>query len=408
LSDYQPREAFMPLHLRENRWSVIVAHRRAGKTVSCINDLLTQALSTTKENARYAYIAPYYSQAKQIAWDYLKRYGRSVATKVSESELSIDLTNGSRIRLFGADNADALRGMYLDGVVLDEYGDMRPSVWGEVIRPLLADRKGWAVFIGTPKGRNHFYDIWQSADEKWFKLSLKASESGLLDQGELDDARNVMTRDQYLQEFECSFEAAVVGAIYANELDQARTEGRIGKVPYEPIIPVHTVWDLGVSDATTIWFWQQVGREIRVIDYYEHSGEGLPHYVKYLQSKPYVYGSHYAPHDIAVREFATGMARIDVARDLGVNFLTVPRQSLEDGIHGARLFMARCWFDEERCREGLDALANYRREFDEKRGVFRSAPVHDWASHGADSWRYMSLCNVQTSSTPIRRKLSVI
>ncbi len=408
MSDYEPRAAFAPFHERDRRWSIIVAHRRAGKTVACINDLLTQALSTQKENARYAYIAPYYSQAKSIAWDYLKRYSRGIAIKQSETELSIDLFNGSRIRLFGADNADALRGMYLDGVVLDEYGDMRPSVWGEIIRPLLADRRGWAVFIGTPKGRNHFYDVWQSVSEDWFTLKLRASESAILDAAELEDAAKTMTRDQYQQEFECSFEAAVIGAIYANELQIARDENRICAIPVERTIPVNTVWDLGVGDATSIWFWQEVGRERRIIDYYESSGEGLPHYAKVLQDRGYVYGMHFAPHDIQVRELATGMSRLDVARNLGISFHVVPRQSLEDGIHSARLFMAKCWFDEKRCAEGLDALANYRREYDEKRGVFRTAPIHDWASHGADAWRYLSLCNATRKVEPIRRRLSVV
>lgn len=408
MSDYQPREAFLPFHERANRWSIIIAHRRAGKTVATINDLLTQALSTEKPDARYAYIAPYYSQAKAIAWDYLKRYGRGVIVKSSETELSVELYNGSKIRLFGADNADALRGLYLDGVVLDEYGDMRPSVWGEIIRPLLADRKGWAVFIGTPKGRNHFYDIWQSAQDGWFKIRLRASESGILDAGELEDAAKTMTRDQFQQEFECSFEAAVVGAIYANELQQAREDKRIGVIPYDRILPVHTVWDIGVGDSTAIWFWQEYGREKRIIDYYESSGEGLPHYVQVLQQRGYVYGQHFGPHDIQVREFGTGLSRIDVARGLGINFGVVPKQSLEDGIHSARLFMANCWFDEERCKEGLDCLANYRREYDEKRGVFKTSPIHDWASHGADAFRYLSLCKPSAASAPIRRKLSIV
>jgi hypothetical protein len=188
--EFSPRAAFEPFHGRDKRWTCIVGHRRVGKTVAVIADLLTCALATTKHSGRYAYIAPYHAQAKAVSWDYLKRLSEGVATKISESELSVDLANGSRVRLYGADNPDALRGLYLDGVVLDEYGDMRPNVWGEIIRPLLADRRGWAVFIGTPKGKNHFWEIYQTArtSPDWLAMTLKASETGILDAAELADA----------------------------------------------------------------------------------------------------------------------------------------------------------------------------------------------------------------------------
>jgi phage terminase large subunit len=391
--DFQPRTAFLPFHGRSRRWTCIVAHRRAGKTLACIADVATCALATKKANARYAYIAPYHAQAKAVAWDYLKRITREVATKVSESELQVELGNGSRIRLYGADNPDSLRGLYLDGVVLDEYGDMRPNVWGEIIRPLLTDRKGWAVFIGTPKGKNHFHAIHEGAQRsgEWLSLSLKASETGLIDAAELADARRQMTPEQYAQEFECAFDVPALGAIYATELAQAKTDKRITRVTYDGSALVHTAWDLGVGDATAIWFYQAVQGEIHLIDYYEASGKPITHYLGVLAQKPYVYGKHFVPHDAAGRELGTGKSIADMMRAQQVEPTVLKRENVETGINAVRVLFARCWFDADHCADGLDALMNYRRDFNEKLGEFKPAPVHDWASHGADAFRYLAM-----------------
>jgi phage terminase large subunit len=391
--DFQPRTAFLPFHGRSRRWTCIVAHRRAGKTLACIADVATCALATKKANARYAYIAPYHAQAKAVAWDYLKRITREVATKVSESELQVELGNGSRIRLYGADNPDSLRGLYLDGVVLDEYGDMRPNVWGEIIRPLLTDRKGWAVFIGTPKGKNHFHAIHEGAQRsgEWLSLSLKASETGLIDAAELADARRQMTPEQYAQEFECAFDVPALGAIYAAELAQAKTDKRITRVTYDGSALVHTAWDLGVGDATAIWFYQAVQGEIHLIDYYEASGKPITHYLGVLAQKPYVYGKHFVPHDAAGRELGTGKSIADMMRAQQVEPTVLKRENVETGINAVRVLFARCWFDADHCADGLDALMNYRRDFNEKLGEFKPAPVHDWASHGADAFRYLAM-----------------
>jgi hypothetical protein len=390
--DFSPRDQFLPFHERDRRWACIVAHRRAGKTVATVADLLTCALATSKQNARYAYIAPFHAQAKAIAWDYLKRYARQVAVKVSESELQIELANGSRVRLYGADNPDSLRGLYLDGVVLDEYGDMRPTVWGEIIRPLLTDRKGWAVFIGTPRGKNHFHAIAETARDAgdWLYMTLKASETKLIEQSELDDAAKHMTAEQYAQEFECAFDVPALGAIYAKELALARDQSRIGRVPYDGAALVHTAWDLGIGDATAIWFYQVVRSEIHLIDYYENSGQPITHYLSVLASKPWAYGKHYVPHDAAGRELGTGKSIVDMMAAQNVHPVIVPRMDVETGINAARVLFARCWFDESACREGLDALSNYRRSYNERLGEFKDAPVHDWASHGADAFRYLA------------------
>jgi phage terminase large subunit len=318
--DYDPRPQFEPFHDRDKRWAIIVAHRRAGKTVATINDLIRASVEDRKPDGRYAYVGPLLNQTKDIAWTYLKRYTRNVrAAPPHETELRVDLINGARIRLYGADHPDRLRGLYLDGVVLDEFADMDPAVWHEVVRPALSDRAGWATFIGTPRGRNAFWELWERARRRpdWFSLMLKASETGLIDAAELRDAREQMGEDQYAQEYECSFEAAIKGAFYAEELRIMAEQGRIGRVPIDPAVPVHTAWDLGVSDSTAIWFIQCVAQERRLIDYYEASGVGLDHYARLLDERRrlhrVIYGEHFLPHDITHRELSTGMSRLSTS-----------------------------------------------------------------------------------------------
>lgn len=394
---YRARPQFVPFHLRKQRWSCIVAHRRAGKTVACIMDLVDAALRCEKPNPRFAYIAPFYAQAKDVAWAYFKQFTAPIpGVEVHESELRIDLPNGARLRLYGADNYDRMRGVYFDGAVLDEYGDMDPRAWAEVIRPALSDRKGWATFIGTPKGRNHFYEIWQAAKEnpsEWFTLMLRASETGLLPPEELEDARKVMTPEQYEQEYECSFDAAILGAYYGREMQRLEAEGRIRSVPYDPSLPVYTGWDLGLDDATAIWFVQVAGAEVRVIDYLETNNEALSSIARsLLNERPYMYGEHYLPHDAEIRELMTAKSRKDTLESLGVRPVRVaPRQNVEEGINAVRNLLPRCVFDEKKCARGIEALRNYQREWDDKLKTFRKTPRHDWASHGADAFRYLAI-----------------
>lgn len=359
-----------------------------------INHLIRAALLCDKERPRFAYVGPTYRQAKAIAWDYLKHYSRPVpGTLFHESELRADLPNAGQVRLFGADNPDALRGIYLDGVVLDEFGLMQGKVWSEVIRPALADRQGWALFIGTPNGKNAFWEMrdFAAANKAWYLAEYRASETAILPQSELDDSRQQMSADEYAQEYECSFEASVRGAIFANELTWLRENGRIKDLPWEPSIPVHTSWDLGMGDSTAIWCMQLANSEARVIDYYETSGEALGHYVNWLKAKPYTWGRHILPHDAEVRELGSGRSRVEILAGLGVRAEVCKRFGLDDGLEATRLFLKRCWFDRERCKQGLEALQNYRREENTRTGELRAEPVHDWASHGADAFRYGAL-----------------
>ena len=393
---YTPRDLQRQIHdkLDDTRFGAVVCHRRFGKTVLAINQLIKAALTCRKSRPRFGYIAPTFSQAKAVAWDYLKFYTSVVPGRVvNESELRITLPNESQIRLYGADNPDSLRGLYFDGAVLDEFGLMKGQTWSQVVRPALADRQGWALFIGTPNGRNYFFEICQQAktSEGWFFQEFKASQTGILPDEELKAARSQMTEDEYAQEFECSFEASVRGAVYAKELAQARADERIRAVPYDPLLPVHTSWDLGVGDSTAIWFAQQIGAELRIIDYYEASGEGLHHYANVLNSKGYTYGRHLAPHDAAVRELGTGKSRVEIAQSLGIRFEVMPPSKLEDGINATRMTFPRCYFDETKCRAGLEALQNYRWDFNQRLDEFKPTPVHDVWSHGADAFRYLCL-----------------
>ena len=374
-----------------------MTHRRAGKTVACIHDLQRQALRCSRVRPRFAYLSPFLRQSKAVAWDYLRAAmssARAAGATAHESELRVDYPGGAQVRLYGADNPDAMRGVYFDGIVLDEYADMDPRVWSEIIRPALADRRGWAVFIGTPRGRNAFFELWRRSQTEggWFSMMLKASQSGLIPDSELELARRDLTEEQYAQEFECSFDAAVVGAYYGKLMARAEAERRVAGVPYDPAAPVWTAWDLGIRDATAIWFAQVIGREIRIIDYYEASGVDLGHYVREINARPYAYAGHIVPHDAQAKELGTGKSRLEVMESLGLRPITLaPLHRVEDGINAVRMFIPKCWFDAKKCARAIDALKLYRAEYDDKLQALRPQPVHDWTSHAADSFRYLAL-----------------
>jgi phage terminase large subunit len=358
-------------------------------------DLIDKAMRCKKIDGRYAYVAPHWNQAKDVAWLYVKRFTAPIpGVKLNESELYVEFAhNKSRVRLAGADNYDRLRGAYLDGCILDEYGDMHPAAWPEVIRPMLADRKGWATFIGTPKGRNDFHHIWERAldNPDWFSLMLKGSESGIIDDIELDALRAEMTPEQYEQEIECNFNAAVVGAYYGKEVVDAERAGRVAQVAIDPALPVQTAWDLGIGDSTAIWAFQMAPEgKVRVVDYYENHSQPLAHYVGVLEAKGYK-GRCWVPHDAKARELGTGRTRVETLLSLGRDVALVPNHTVMDGINAARVSFKRFHFDELNCRQGLEALRQYRAEFDEKTKTFKNHPRHDWCSHGSDAFRYMAM-----------------
>jgi hypothetical protein len=391
---YKPREQQLAIHelMDSKRFGVVVAHRRMGKTVSAINHLIKDALLNQKEAPRYAYIAPTYGQAKRVAWDYLVKYAEPLGGTSNISELRVDFW-GRRIQLFGSDNPETLRGQYFDGVILDEIGDQNPKIWTDIVRPALADRKGWCLFIGTPKGHNHFKELRDRAktEDGWGLLEFKASETGVVDDTELRAAKNEMGEDKYRQEFECSFDAAVEGSYFGAILNELEEKKHMQEIPREELSRTFTAWDLGMGDSTSIWVAQLVGTEVRLLDYYENHGVGLDHYVKWIKDNDYSKAEHILPHDVRVRELGTGKSRMEMLEESGLEVKIAPRMGLDDGIQAVRRLLPRCWFNVPQVQNGLNCLRNYRRDYDEKRKIFYERPLHDWSSHGSDSFRYLAL-----------------
>jgi hypothetical protein len=397
---YKPRPLQKDMHKELKRWNVLVMHRRFGKTVWAVNQLIKTTLTCPLPRPRTAFVAPTFAQAKRIAWDYVKFYAGVIpGVQFNETELRADFPNGGRIMLLSAENPDALRGIYLDECVFDEFGMQNPRVWGEVVRPALSDRQGSACFLGTPAGHNHFYDLLETAkgqlaegSSDWYYKICKASDTGIVRPEELEAAQAQMTPEQYEQEYECSFTAAIIGAYYGKLLSDADDTGRVTRVPYDPAYPVYTAWDLGINDSTAIWFAQVFrGGSVNVIDYYESSGVGLDHYADVLNRKEYTYGEHLAPHDIEVRELGSGKSRLETAYSLGVRFRVIPKMKVADGINAARMLIPKCYFDRDKCGEGLEMLRQYRQDWDEKRKIFRDHPRHDYTSHAADAFRYLAV-----------------
>lgn len=404
---YVPRAHQAYVHTNKKRFNVLSCHRRFGKTHLSANEMIHCGLQNELLNPQYAYIAPTYGQAKRVAWDVFKEYLKNIpGVEFNESELRADIRRPSRrdrvrIMLLGAENPGALRGLYLDGVVLDEYAEMNPEVWSMVIRPALSDRLGWAIFIGTPRGQNHFYEIYRQAEGKpdWFRAIFKASETKIIPLAELEAAAAIMSEEEYEQEYECSFQAALVGAYYGKSLSKLEAKNRITSVPFDSSLNVLTAWDLGIDDSTAIWFVQLHRTEVRVIDYMEGSGEGLEYYIKEINNKPYVYGGHLFPHDIAVRDLITGKTRLEIVKSLGLkNVKVAAKLTVADGIQASRNLLDRCWFDKDNCNQGrlgeqrgLESLKNYQKKWDSKNKIYLSTPKHDWASHGADAFRTLAV-----------------
>ena len=397
--DYVPRKQFVEFHRRKQRFGCLVAHRRAGKTVCAVNELVLRALQSKKPNPRFGYIAPFRQQAKNIAWTYLKDATRAFAVRIRESDLRVELPNGAWVSLYGADNPDALRGVYFDGVILDEFGDCRPTLWAEVIVPTLADRKGWGIVMGTPRGENQFYDFFKLSkiDPDWYSLELKASETGILSDEELARMKKVMSDAQYEQELECSFSAPVLGTYYAGIIETLEKKGQIapGVGKYDPAFPVFVATDLGYTDSCAWWFWQPRPDGIAIISYYENQSQPLQHYFDMLDHSGYELETIYLPHDAKAKTLQTGRSTveqfIDKYKETTVKIDVVPLLKKQHGIDAARLVMPMCWFDLDETKTGVEALRTYRRKYDAVRKVFADDPLHDWSSNGADAFRYMAL-----------------
>ena len=409
---YKPRkhQALVHKELDKYRYAVLCTHRRFGKTTLCLNHLIKSALTSKNHAPRFAYIAPTYSQAKKIAWDYLKFYTEKIpGTKWNESELRCDLINGSRISLLSSENPDSIRGIYLDACVIDEASNVSQNLIDEVIIPALSDRKGKLFLVSTPQGMNNiFYDYYQKAqhDDKWFLYKAKASDTKIIDDEELSAAKEVMGEAKYKQEFECDFAGTSKGSIYGDLVNEMEDNKQIGKVPYDPGYLVNSAWDLGYTDACSIIFFQQINHNIYIIDYYENEKEALPHYAQYLKDKEYVYGENYAPHDIEQTEFSSGYTRREVANNLGIRFRVAPRLALEDGIHAVKMVLPRCKIDSDKCSELLIALRHYHRKYNDKERVYKIKPVHDFSSHPMDALRCLATAIQQDYFTNKKRQIT--
>jgi hypothetical protein len=391
---YKPRELQNFLHKKcdKNRFNVIIVHRRGGKTVFAINHLIKKALTNKRPYPRYAFISPYRLQGKSTAWDYLKQFSAAIPhVKFNESELRVDFNvNNSRIQIIGAENSSAIRGQYFDGIIVDETQNIAPDLFDTILRPCLSDRNGFAIFIGTPRGRNYFYQLHQLAKqtEDWFTCVFRASETKIIHEKELTDAKAIMSPEAYAQEMECSFQAGISGSYYGAMMESLDKNGHIKDFEIDDSQEVETWWDLGMNDSTVITFVQRTKNEIKVIDSYENSGEGLEHYLNIIDSKPYIYSKHIAPHDIRVRELGTNKSRWESAKEMGLEFDIAPKLSVEDGIEQVRQLLPKCWFHKRNCNKLVEALKSYCKRWDEKNNCFKNRPLHNWASHFADSFRY--------------------
>lgn len=413
--------------------AVCVWHRRAGKDRTALH---IAAMASQLRPGLYAHVLPTYRQGRKVIWDGKTREGARMLDAFPEvlqprnprnDEMTLWLTcasgGESMWQVIGSDRYDALRGGNFVGLVFSEYAWQDPMVW-QVTSPILAENGGWAMFISTPNGRNHFHDLLQTAraDERWFSEVLTTDDTALPD-GQpvigpevLAQERKRMSDALFAQEYLCSFNAGAVGAYYAAELARAEADGRVTAVPWEPNLDVWTWWDLGVADATSIWFVQYHFDQVRVIDYLEGTGHGLVHYAKLLKEKPYVYGGHVLPHDARVRELGTGQTRVETAQSLGLRPIQIaPRLPVADGIDAVRTMLPRCWFDEQKTQRGMDALRQYRTERDERTQTFRATPVHDWTSHAADAFRYGAVTQRRQRPRPegprpvrMRREYSVL
>ena len=388
---------------------VAIWHRRAGKDRTCFNYMIKRS---QQQVGTYHYLFPTYGQAKKVIWegigsDGFPMLGHAPAEVLHprggrhDTDLKLTFRNGSIIQLIGADSYDSVIGTNPIGTVWSEYSLQNPSAW-DYYRPILRENGGWAIFNYTPRGRNHGWDMFERAkqlmdagDRAWFVSRLSVEDTGVLTAADIEaERREGMDEEMIAQEFYCSFEGSRQGSIYGKQLAEAEAEGRICPVPWQRDAKVNTWWDIGTGDPTAIWFTQDIGREIHVIDYYENSGVGVgvDHYVRHLRSLPYIYGAHNGPHDLNHHQFAAnGKSAWEVARALGLTFEVVPDVDRTAGINAGRALMGRCWFDRAKTELGRKALAEYHYTWDEKRKMFLSTPYHSWASNGADAFQQIGL-----------------
>src|SRR5215469_785791 len=394
--NYAPRQHFLPLHQRKNRWCMCVAHRRAGKTFALINDLILGALECPRPHPRLVFAAPTYAQAQRIAWDYLKRQSVPFLEKrPNETELSVQLLGDRKIYLIGMDNPDSIRGLYLDGAVLDEFAFARPSAYTQIILPALSDRRGWAVLSSTPNGQNHFYDQYLLAlqrPETWTTLFLPYTATDVIPQDEIDMLRAAMSEEEFAQEFECSFTASIIGSIYGRLINQLEGRGQLVDAHYDAEVPVSVAFDLGYSDETALWIYQQKMDGLSILQYHENTRQSVDYYIDYLRSQSFTYKKIWLPWDARAHTLVTGRSIMDQFLRAFPHPITdlAPKLSVADGIAAVRQLLPSCHFTPA-CEDGIRCLRQYQYRYDEVKQCFSQTPVHDWASNGSDAFRTIAL-----------------
>lgn len=416
--NFKPRSYQLPLLKAMDggyKRAVCIWHRRAGKD-KCLCNYVAKCMM--ERVGAYYYLFPTYNQGRKILWEGMDRDGfkftdhfpKQIRYRTDNTNMQIQFVHpskreedgspspGSIFQIIGTDKIDSIVGTNPIGAVFSEYALQDPAAW-DFIRPILAENGGWAIFNYTPRGHNHGKTLWDMANKNpdvWFTQKLTVDDTHAISQEIIEAEKTEMLEQTgndglFMQEYYVSFDAPVQGAYYGAQMMKAEKDGRISNVPWEPQLPVDTYWDLGMDDSMTIWFVQSTGKEIRLIDYLENSGEGLQFYAKELSQKPYTYNKHYAPPDIEVRELGTGVSRRDTAKKLGLPFQVVKNIGLQDGIDAARNLIPRCWFDKTKCERGINALNSYEKEWDEKNKVYKNHPLHNWASHGSDAFRYLAV-----------------
>ena len=409
---FTPREYQKPFFEARNRGMkrfVICAHRRSGKDKTGINFMIKEMVQRV---GSYYYILPTFAQGRKIVWEgidkdgfkFLDHFPKEIMKSKNDTEMKIELVNGSILRVIGSDNYDSIVGTNPIGAIFSEYALQNPRAW-DYLSPIFRENGGWAAFVSTPRGHNHFWDILQTAKkmendpvEPWFYQVLTIEDTGVVSQEMLDLERKAgRDEDFLLQEYYCSFEASIKGAYYSEQMKACRKQERICRLPVDLDRPVHTAWDIGRHDSNAIWFFQIYGKEIRFIDYDERNGESLKFFVRMMKDKGYTYGMNYFPHDVRVTDYSAERSRIDLFQDYFRDmFGKEPewkinkRRDPQEGIEAVRSLFDRFWFDEEKCRFGIEALTQYAKEYDEEHNIFRSRPAHSWASHCADAMRTMA------------------
>lgn len=399
------------------RYFYQIWHRRSGKDKTNMADTVPRRLIRDPCQAKYVY--PTSVMGRSNLWEALDREGfkfinhipeeirdgdpndTRMLIKVKNNTFNTDDPTASMFQVVGANHPDSLRGGGSKLFIFSEWAEHDPYTW-DVVEPILRENDGIAVFNTTPKGDNHARALFEFAKDhpKWWVETLTVDDTKVFTKQQMDGIKADVVRrfeaqgrseEEALayveQEYYCSFDSPVIGSYYGAAVRKAEADNRITTVPYEQRLPVYTAWDLGIDDSMTIWFYQILGMEIRFIDYYENSGEGLSHYALIMQEKKYIYSTALAPHDINVRELGTGKSRLEIGIKLGIKFKPVPKLRIDEGINAGRTIFNQCYFDKDKCSRGLQALKNYKKDWDDKNMVYRKGPLHNWASHGADAFR---------------------